>query len=57
MDSYGQLVMGIESAHCIAMDGRLVTAVNSFGPSSGNHQIDASKFLYQTKWGECEHCG
>ena len=31
MDSDGQLVMGIESAQRIAMDGWLVTAVNSFG--------------------------
>ena len=58
MDGNGQLVMGIESTQRIAMDGRLVTVVDSFGPSSGSHQtIDTSNFLYQTKCGECEHCG
>jgi hypothetical protein len=57
MDGNGQLVMGIESTQRIAMDGHLVTAVDSFGPSSGSHQIDTSNFLYQTKCSECEYCG
>ena len=57
MDGNGQLVMGIESTQHIAMDDRLVTAVESFGPSLGSHQIDTSNFLYQTKCGECQHCG
>jgi hypothetical protein len=57
MDSDGQLVMGIESAQRIAMDGWLVTAVNSFGSLSGSPQIDTNSFLYQTKCGDCEHCG
>jgi hypothetical protein len=49
-DGDGQLVMGIESTQRIAMDGWLVTVVDSFGPSSRN-------FLYQTKCSEYEHCG
>ena len=57
MDANGQLVMGIESTQPIAIDGLLMTAVDSFGPSSGSHQIDSSNFLYQTKCGDCEHCG
>ncbi len=56
MDGDGQLLMGLESTQCFAMDACPVTAVDSFGPSSGSHQMDTSNFLYQTKCGDCQHC-